>query len=141
MRTKEYLLRVKVCDTHINNLMEELETLKEMVTKVTSTMKDSAVSGGGNKDKIGNAVAKIVDLQREINEAIDEYVDKKREVMATIEKVEDANQLAVLHKRYIQYKPWEQIACEMNFTYRNVCYIHGRALQKVSDLIKGETEE
>jgi DNA-directed RNA polymerase specialized sigma subunit len=43
----------------------------------------------------------------------------------------------VLHKRYFEYKPWEQIACEMGYSYRNVCYIHGKALQAFEALMEG----
>jgi DNA-directed RNA polymerase specialized sigma subunit len=91
--------------------------------------------GGGNQDKLGNIVAKIVDLENEINEAVDAYIDEQREISRMLEKLEDADQVAVLHKRYFEYMPWEQIACDMHMTYRNVCYIHGRALQEMERLV------
>lgn len=137
---KSYLRQVKLFDTHINHKLEEMQRLKDLSLRVTSSLKPDVVSTSGNQDKIGDAVAKIVDLEREINDAIDVYVDKKREISSLIEKVEDPDQLAVLYKRYIQYEHWEQIACEMGFTYRNICYIHGRALQAVTKLMKGESE-
>jgi DNA-directed RNA polymerase specialized sigma24 family protein len=55
-----------------------------------------------------------------------------------IESVKDPDQMAVLQKRYLLYESWEQIALEMHCTYRNVCYIHGRALQAVTELMKGK---
>lgn len=135
-KAQKYLMQVKLYDTHIDNKVQELDRLKVMATKITTTLSLAPGSGSGNQDKLGDAVAKIVDLQREVNQAIDVYVDKKREISSLIERIKDPDQLAVLHKRYIQYKHWEQIACEMGFTYRNVCYIHGRALQAVEDLLK-----
>ena len=134
---KEFLQQVKLCDMHINEKLEELEKLKALTMKITATWKQDAVSGSGNQDKLGDAVAKIVDLEREINSAVDSYVDKKKEVSAIIEKIKDPDQVAVLYKRYFQGEHWEQIAFEMGFTYRNVCYIHGRALQTVEVLLKG----
>jgi DNA-directed RNA polymerase specialized sigma subunit len=134
---KAYLQQVKLYDTHINNKLEELSRLRAMVTKITTTLKADVVGGGGNQDKVGDAVARIVDLQCEINEAVDDYVDRSREIAATIDQIADADQLAVLHKRYFEYKKWEEIACEMFMTYRNVCYIHGRALQSVSAILEG----
>lgn len=132
-----YLKQIKLYDTHIDNKVQELDRLKGMATKVTTSLSLAPGHGSGNQDKLGDAVAKIIDLQAEVNQAIDAYVDKKREVCSVIEKIQDPDQVAVLHKRYIQYKHWEQIACEMNYTYRNVCYIHGRALQAVEELLKG----
>ena len=137
---KEYMMQIQLYDTHITTKLEELRHLKEMVTRITPTLKDDVVSGGGSnsQDKLGDAVAKIVDIEDEINRDIDFYVDAKQSISATLDQITDPDQLQVLHKRYVQYKSWEQIACEMNMTYRNVCYIHGKALQVVNEIMKGE---
>lgn len=135
MGAKEYLEQVKLFDVRINNYLEELERLKSLVTKVTSTWKGDVVSGGGNQDKLGDAIARIVDLQHEVNQAIDDYVDKRNEIGAILDKIADPDQLRVLYKRYFDGLTWEQIACDMHMTYRNVCYIHGRALQSVGKLL------
>lgn len=139
--TQEYLLQVKLCDAHINNKLEELAQLKALATKVTSTLKQDAVSGGGFGDKLGDVVSRIIDMQNEINAAIDEYVGKKKEVKRIIEKVTNPDQLNVLLKCYILHESLEQIACEMGYSYRNICYIHGRALQAVATVMEGEKNE
>ena len=40
------------------------------------------VSGSGNKDRLGETSAKILDLERKIDKAVDEFVDKKEEEKA-----------------------------------------------------------
>ena len=135
---KEFLSQVELCDIHISNMLDELQQLKDMVLKITGKWKDDVISGGsGNQDKLGSAVSKIVDMEAEINSAVDNYVDKKKEVKAVLGKITDPDQVAVLYKRYFQYMTWEEIACEMHMTYRNVCYIHGKALQTVEELLNG----
>lgn len=133
---KAYLRRIELLDAHITNKLNDLATLRTMVTKITATITPVAVSGSGNQDKLGDAVAKIIDLQDEINRKIDKFIDSKREVSAVLEKLQEPDHVKVLHKRYIEYKPFEQIACEMCCTYRNVCYIHGKALQEVGALLE-----
>lgn len=133
---KAYLLQVKLYDEHINNKLEELQRLKDLSLKITSSLRPDVVSASGNHDKIGDVVAKIVDLEEDINQAVDRYVDKKREIGKLLEKIQDPDQLEVLYKRYFHHENWEQIACEMGYTFRNVCYIHGRALQAVAELMK-----
>ncbi len=135
---KAYLQQIKLHDARIDRNIEELENLRAMTTKITATWKDDVVSGTGNQDKLGDAVAKIIDLQHEIGRDIDSYIDMKRKVWDLLERIKNPDQLQVLYKRYFKYEHWEQIACEMNMTYRNVCYIHGRALQAVSKLLEGE---
>ena len=125
---KRMLQQVRLFDIHINSKLEELDKLKALTLKITTTIKPDVVSSSGNQDKIGDAVARIVDLQNEINQAADKYVDRKKYVSDIIERIEDPDHVAILYKRYFHYERWEQIACEIGCTYRNVCYIHGKAL-------------
>lgn len=133
---KRYLQQVKQCEVRIQIKMEDLEQLKAFTTKVTSTLSDVSVSGTKNNDKMGDAIVRIIELQNDINCEIDRLVDLKKEVCAVLDKVSNEDQHTVLYKRYVLFKTWEQIACDMNMTYRNVCYIHGRALQAVERILK-----
>ena len=142
MTARKYLEQVRNCDIHINNMLEELQRLRDFQWKITSTLRmDGGAGGGGYGDKIGSVIAKIVDLDREINMSIDDYVDIKREIRRTIEGVTDPYQLDVLYKRYFLYKGFEDISKEMHMTYRNACYIHGRALQSVEAILNGRGQK
>lgn len=133
---KAYLMQVERYDNMIGLKIEEMDRLRALTTKITASWKQDVVSASGSQDKLGDAIAKIVDLQTEINDAIDTYVDRKREVSSIIEKIENQNQFAVLSKKYLLYESLEQIAVEMHMSYRNVCYIHGEALLAVNELLK-----
>lgn len=135
---KRYLQQVKQCEVRIQIKMEDLEQLKAFTTKVTSTLSDVSVSGTKNNDKMGDAIVRIIELQNDINCEIDRLIGLKKEVCAVLYKVSNEDQHTVLYKRYVQFKTFEKIACEMNMTYRNVCYIHGRALQAVQRILEGE---
>lgn len=126
---KEYLRRIRWYDVLIDSKLEELTMLECMATKITPTMNDIGGSGGGVKDKIGDAAARIVDLRSAINKDIDDFVDLKREASDLMKRVKNPEYYKVLHKRYFGYKTFEQIAAETGYSYRNVLYIHGRALQ------------
>lgn len=130
MNAKEYLCRIGKCDDRINAMLAEVDGLYAMVTKITPTLKSDVVTGGGPQDKIGEAVAKIVDLKDEINREIDKYVDMKREAAALLDKLENHLYYIILHRKYVQHESLEQIAADMHYTYRWVCILHGRALQE-----------
>lgn len=134
---KRYLQQIRLYDSRISAKLEELQHTKEMALRVTPTLKKDAASGTGTQDKLAEAVAKMVDLEAAINEDISRYIAAKQEISAALEKLSDPDQLQVLHKRYVQYMTWEQIACDMNMSYRNVCYIHGKGLQSVNQILKG----
>ena len=134
-KAKEFLQQVRRCDIQINSLLEEKAQMEALARKVTSSWGGEHVSGSGNQDKLGDTVAKILDLERKIDKAVDSFVDKKAEVRAVIEKVTNPDHLELLLKVYIHYETLEKVACEMGYTYRNACYIHGRALQTIEALL------
>ena len=134
---KAKLKRIKWLDAHIDGLIQDLATQEARATKVTATISPVAVAQSGNQTTLEDSVLKIIALKDEINQKIDEFVDKKREMEAIIEKVEDADQVKVLRKRYMENKPWELIAVEVGCKYRNVHYIHSDALKTVEALLKG----
>ena len=130
LEAKEYLQQIKRCDTIINSKLAEVDALYGMITRITPVLKDDAGSGGGGQqDKIGNALSKIVDLKNEINRDVDRFADLKREATSLLEKLDNPLHYEILHKRYILYQTFEQIAADMDFTYRWVCILHGRGLQ------------
>ena len=139
--TKRLLGRIEYYNVQINNKIDERETVKSLVLRVTSSM-NLAPGGGGGGDRIGDGVAKLVALEKEINAAIDRFVDLRRQITDAIERLENPDEIATLHMKYVgrqnketgitQYLTFEQIADELHMTKRNVCYIHGRALQKVA---------
>ena len=135
---QEYLRQVRLCDIHINSLLEEKAQMEALALKVTSSWSSEHVSGSGSQDKLGDTVSKIVDLERKIDKAVDKFVDKKAEVKAILEQIQNPDHLELLLKVYIHYETLEKVACEMNMTYRNACYIHGRALQAVEALLAGK---
>lgn len=106
-----------------------------MITRITPTLSAMNDFGGSQEDKLGEAVAKIVDYQAEISSWIDSYINAKKMVSGTIDKIADDDQRRVLFKRYCQGETFEQISCDMNMTYRNICYIHGKALQAVDQIL------
>ena len=140
MTAKEYLRQIRSCDRTITNKLEEVTKLNELMLNVTSAWKSDVVQSGGSGDKLGDTVAKIIDLQKEINEEIDRLVDLRREVMATIDKVEESDLRDILYRRYLRFESWEEIAVGTAYTYRHVLRLHGIALKKVSEIMKDVTE-
>ena len=132
---QEYLRQVRIYDIQINSLLEEKAQMEALARKVTASWGSEHVGGSGNQDKMGDTVAKILDLEKKIDLAVDKFVDKKAEVRGVIEKVTNPDQLELLLKIYIHYESLEKVACEMGYTYRNACYIHGRALQTVEAIL------
>lgn len=138
MKAKAYLRQIALLDMRIEIGMEELEQSKAMATKVTSAISGEVVSGTRDNDKMTDIVAKIIELQDKLNHDIDRFIDAKNEVLQMLSRVENPNYHRLLHSRYILYKKWEQIAYEMNYTYRGITKMHGKALLAFEAVLESE---
>lgn len=135
---KEYLKQIKYLDARIDSMLDTLEGLKAQTVRITQTIKQDVVTGGGSQDRMAESIAKIVDLEEEINRKIDYFVDEKAKALRLLEKMRNPDYLLILQKRYIDYKTFEQIAQEMNYTHRWICKLHGRALQVFAKVLEAE---
>ena len=106
-----------------------------MATRITPNY---GGEGGGSHqtgDKLGAAVARIVDAENRVSDELEVLEATEREVVNTISAVHDATLSTLLYERYINGKTWEQIAVAMNYTYRRVTQLHGAALLLVEQII------
>lgn len=133
---KDYLMQIRHINTLINNKQAEIDRLKSLATTITPTLKWDAGAGGGNNDKIGTAIAKIIDLQVELNQEVDRMIELKREIIGIVDQLENRKYIDIIYKRYFEFMTWEQIACEMGKSYQWVCKLHGRALSEVKKILK-----
>lgn len=133
---KDYLNRIKWYDVLIDSKLEEMERLNDLVRRITPSM--SGAAGGGNGDKLGDTVAKIVDLQDEINRKIDEFVALKQAASSMLSQITRTDYYKILHMRYIRYMSFESIAQDMGCTYRWATKMHGQALQEFDKVLKAQ---
>lgn len=128
MTTKSYLEQIERLDRMIQNKLSEINQLKHMAVSITISPKEVNVQISPDNDKMGNAVAKIIDLEKETDKLVDEYIDKRKHIIEQIDSIEDTNMYHVLSERYISRKELSVIAVEMGYSFKQVCRIHGNAL-------------
>lgn len=128
MKTQEYLKQIERLDRMIQNKLSEISQLKHMAMSITIAPKEVNVQTSSDKDKMGSAISKLVDLEKETDELVDEYIDKRKRIIEQIEGIRDTNMYHVLSERYIARKDLSTIAVEMGYSFKQVCRIHGKAL-------------
>lgn len=134
-RAKAYLQRLAQCDARINAMQDKIDDLYDQATRITPTLKQDVVSGGGNHDKVGDAVAKIADLRSAINQQIDYYVDLQEEANALLNKLQDNVHYTILYRRYMLGDSFAVIAAEIDKGERQTYSLHGDALVAFCDLL------
>lgn len=131
MTAKEYLGQAYRLDQRINSKIEQVASLNELATKCTSSLTGMPRNPNRATSTMADAVAKIIDLQAEINRDIDRLVDLKREIVSVIKSIDNLEYQTLLEKRYLCFLTWEQIAVDMGYDLRYLHKLHNRALLKV----------
>jgi len=126
--TKTYLQQIERLDRMIQNKLSEIYQLQTMAKSITSKPKEVNVQSSPDQDKLGTAVAKIIDLEQETDNLVDEYIDKRRTIISQIDAIPDTNMYHILSERYVARKDLNVISAEMGYSFRQVMRIHGEAL-------------
>lgn len=132
MKARDYLGQAFRLDQRINSKIEQVRSLNDLATKCTSTITGMPGNPNRGKDSIGDIIAKIVDLQEEINRDIDALVDLKAEIYSVVQSIENVECRTLLELRYLSFMRWEEIAVQLNYGMENVYRLHRKALNLVS---------
>ena len=131
MTAKEYLAQAFRLDQRINSKLEQVSRLRNMAMKATGSFQAERISGTKQHSPMESSLVKVIDLEHEINDDIDRLVDLKREIIEVVNSVQPAEYQLVLEMRYLSFMTWEEIADRMCYSWRNVHYVHGKALQRI----------
>lgn len=129
MTAKEYLSQYRTLNDSINAKLAQVEELRRRAQTV------GGGEGGAHSTQPHSRVAditdRLVDLEREINEEIDRSVDVQRRIRAAIAAVPEERLRTLLELRYINCMTFEKIAVAMNYSYKQVCRLHGKGLLEI----------
>lgn len=134
-KTYRYMQRVQNIDDMINRKQEQIDSLRSIATSTAMHTDSERVQSSGTKDKIGDACAKIVDLQAEINRDIDNFVDMKADVMHRIDALDSLDERNVLYYRYFQLYEFRKISQEMHVSERTVYNYHSSAMNHICEML------
>jgi DNA-directed RNA polymerase specialized sigma subunit len=124
MTAREYLSQAYRLDQRINSKLDQIISLNDLAAKCTTTFSDMPRTPSNGSSAIEDAIAKIVDLQSEINTDIDCLVDLKRDLVRSIKAVENTELRTLLELRYLCFKTWKQIAIDMGYNIRHIYRLH-----------------
>ena len=130
MTTKQYLQQIERLDKNIQNKLSEIYQLRALATNITVATDKEKIQTSGDKDRVGNLVSKVVDAENEASEMINDYLHKKDTIISQIESLPKTKHYQVLFSKYVEYKTFEKIADEMDYSWRQIIRIHGDALSE-----------
>lgn len=125
MNTKQYLGQLERIERKVEYKQQEIERLRALSTKISSTQGDGMnIQRTRNMDKMGTAVAKIVDLEKIIIRYEETYV----QIMSQIEDIDVDKYQDIIVLRYVDKKSILEIASELNYSLSHTKKLHRDAL-------------
>lgn len=128
---KNFLNRHYEISQSIDTKLEQIEELKNLAKKITTGPFTESHASGGYTDRVGRTTARIVDLEREINEEIDRLVDVREEIHGLIYMLSDGTLRVILERHYLLHEGWERIADKLGYSPRHITRLHNRALAEL----------
>lgn len=131
MTAKQYMNRVRRVD-------KEIQALENLLLRTRDSLENTTQkydSDGSQSTKEPHKFDKLVELELLIRQKTTEQVQMKLETLETVSRLKDRRQRIALTEHYLNMKTWEQVAVEMNYSWRQVMNIHGHALQEVQKII------
>lgn len=126
-----YLKQAKRLDDIINLKIEQLSDLKLQSAAISSLHDTEKVKTSLNPNKLSGLVAKMVDLENEINTEIDNLYSLKKDIMHIINLIDSKDYKVLLNLRYLNFLTWEEIAVKMGYSVRWIYKIHKKAIMKL----------
>ena len=132
---KEWLSRARNMDEEINALISEQE---RALTNATSTVANSGSEKvqTSNVNTSENKFVSYAAYSELIDKRIDRLYEIKKEILENVNKLDDATLRTILILRYLNFQTWEMIACRIYYSYKQVCRLHGKALNLIKDVIE-----
>lgn len=138
MTIEEYVGARKHLDKEIECKLEQIKELEALATKVSPS---SGCSGSGQvSDKVGKTVAKIIDLENEINSAIDKLVDLKAEILQKINLIRSPLHRTMLERKYILGNSIETIAEKTGYSVAQANRVLCAAKEELEKMIQDDTK-
>ncbi|MBO8158842.1 DUF1492 domain-containing protein [Thermosyntropha sp.] len=127
-----FLKRYAFLDKEIERKLGEIAYWRNRLERVTAVYTREPKSKNAGRDmRLDDIIAKIVDLEQEVNEDIDQLIDIRNEIKQKIEQIKDDKLRLLLQYRYIDCKTWEEIAVEMGYSWQHIHRLHAKALREV----------
>lgn len=126
-KKKEYLNSYRNLCKKIKSLEDQLQSLRE-VEQSAKIQQLSDMPHGSKQSDLSDYMVRLDKVLSKIIKAKQECEDRKLEIESCIADMPDGIEADILHKRYLELKTWEQICCEIGYSWKQTHRLHSKAL-------------
>lgn len=126
---RAYLDKPRLLDAHIRQKETELERLRLGLGSISVSTQGERVQTSRTGDRLANDVARVVDLEKEIEQKKIELITVRNAVIHRIHRLNNTVLVDILYKKYVEYKSYKEIAIELSYNISYVRRLHSKALK------------
>lgn len=118
-------------------LEDNVEVLRSRAERMTAAFKYVPVFGGNYEDHRQAVIEKMVEKERQYEEAVKNCENKIQEIQFFIDGLDGENsyqERIILEYRYLYFEGWLDTAIKLHYNLRTVFKIHKRALYHLLDV-------
>ena len=133
-QVKEYLLRVRRAKREVQRYQALKAQARDLACSSTAPPDKLSVIGG----KGGDVFARYAQYAATLDEKISDLFKLQEEVTCTINSIPDnpdSRYRELLLAYYVEGLTWEQTACKIHFSWRQVMRMRGEALREVAEIM------
>lgn len=127
-KKKEYLRSYQKSLKREERICEDIQELRDRKMFPSCGMGDGMPHGSDQTD-LSDYIVILDELMEDLKQERLNGAIQRKKIERSICAISDENEAEVLRLRYIKGMKWEEIVLEMNYTWRWVHQIHGRALE------------
>ena len=140
MRAKDYLERTIRLNRKINSLLKDKEMWLQMAYNISKdTTQPHYNPNRSTAATYEKCIAYADELESRICAEIDRLADMKAEVMSKILQIGRVDCQLILQMRYINFRTWEDIATELNYSQSWLFKKHALALRLFEKTLKEDS--
>lgn len=142
MKAEKHLREVMELDARIHATQMQCEEIQTRLEGVSAIAYDKPSVMTSHNDLNINLYSALIDKENELKAQILDFIQHKDYIIKEIYMLENTVYANLLYKRYIEYdketfrpKRFEQIACEMHYSFDGVRHMHLKAIKAFQKLI------
>lgn len=124
---KKYLNGYIYSQRKIKLLAEQIEELRS--NKMFPSVNNDGMPRASGINDLSGYAGKLDELVRQLEAERELAIQRRKEIRCQIQSMADETEKEILERRYLLGETWERIAVDMNYNYRWVLRLHGRALK------------
>ena len=133
-----YLNQARIMSAKAKAKQEEIEKIESLLLQGVSF--GEKLGSGTNLNKNEHIIFRLIELKDQLNWQLEELIEKQVEIMGMIDRLSSAEEISILHKRYLQSKKFVVIADEMSYSRQQVYRIHDQAVADIQKLLNDVTQ-